>query len=40
MATALNTENFVNSCLIMAGNMMKLSTQHIWADYDAEADVL
>jgi uncharacterized protein YuzE len=36
----LNTESFVNNCLVVANEMMKLSTRHIWADYDTEADVL
>ena len=42
MATTLThkTESFVTSCLIMANDMVKLSAQHIWIDYDREADVL
>ncbi len=40
--TALTQEfrNFLNSCLAMAGNMVKLPAQHIWIDFDQEADVL
>jgi uncharacterized protein YuzE len=42
MATVIapNTQNFVNDCLVMANDMMKLSTRHAWIDYDEEADVL
>ena len=37
---ATNTENFVKDCLDMAADVVKLSTKHVWIDYDREADVL
>lgn len=42
MATTLtqNTESFIKNCLIMATDMVKLSAQQVWIDYDREADVL
>ncbi len=42
METALTqkTENFVANCLIMASDILRLSTQQAWIDYDKEADVL
>ena len=38
--TAINTDDFISKCVVMASNMMKLTTQHVWLDYDKEADVL
>lgn len=40
MATALKTESFLNGCLTMAADMLKLSARQVWIDYDQEADVL
>ena len=42
MATALTqkTDNFVTNCLVMANDMLRLSAQQTWIDYDKEADVL
>jgi uncharacterized protein YuzE len=42
MATTLTqeSENFVESCLIMANNIMRLHAHKTWIDYDEEADVL
>ncbi len=42
MATTMTqkTESFVKGCLTMAADMVKLSTRHVWIDYDKEADVL
>ncbi len=34
------TEDFITNCVAMASDMLKLSTQHVWLDYDKEADVL
>lgn len=34
------TEDFVNNCVDMATDMLKLPAQHIWLDYDRDADVL
>lgn len=39
IATA-NTNEFIGKCVVMASDMMKLRTQHLWLDYDEEADVL
>lgn len=42
MATTMSqkTENFVKGCLTMATDIVKLSSQQVWIDYDKEADVL
>ncbi len=42
MATTLTqkTESFVNNCLSMTTDLLKLSTQQVWIDYDREVDVL
>jgi uncharacterized protein YuzE len=37
---ALNAEEFIGKCVVMASDMMKLKAQHVWFDYDQEADVL
>ena len=34
------TVDFVSNCVVVATDMLKLSTQHVWLDYDKEADVL
>jgi uncharacterized protein YuzE len=34
------SSNVVRHCLTIAGEMVKLSTRHVWIDYDQEADVL
>lgn len=34
------TSDFINNCVTVATDMLKLSTQHVWLDYDREADVL
>jgi len=38
--TARRTADLVGRCLAMASDMLKLPTQHVWLDYDEEADVL
>jgi uncharacterized protein YuzE len=38
--TAVNIEDFIGKCVVMASGMMKLKAQHVWLDYDQEADVL
>lgn len=38
--TKEKTTDFITNCITMATDMLKLSTQHIWLDYDKEADVL
>lgn len=42
MATmsAKKTTGFINKCIEMTSEMVKLPTSHIWLDYDKEADVL
>ena len=34
------SSGLIDSCMAMASGMLKLPTQHIWLDYDKEADVL
>lgn len=34
------TSDFISKCIGMASEMVKLPAQHIWIDYDKEADVL
>jgi uncharacterized protein YuzE len=38
--TTKKTGDFVGRCLAMASDMLNLPTQHVWLDYDEEADVL
>jgi len=38
--TAKKTDNFISGCVAIATDMLKLSSQHLWLDYDKEADVL
>ena len=38
--TTKKTADFVSNCVAVATDMLKLSTQHVWLDYDKEADVL
>lgn len=40
MAQLAASNEFIKKCMIMASDMMRLSTQHLWLDYDKEADVL
>ena len=42
MATVVTerTQDFINKCVVMATDMLKLPMQHVWLDYDKEADVL
>jgi uncharacterized protein YuzE len=40
MAQIAASNEFINKCMIMASDMMRLRTQHLWLDYDKEADVL
>jgi hypothetical protein len=37
--TAMNTEDSVVKCVVMAFDMIKLKTQHAWLDYDQGANV-
>ncbi len=38
--TAKKTADFVNNCVALAAKILKLPVQHVWLDYDKEADVL
>ena len=40
MATKLKTETFIKSCISIASDILKLPLEHMWIDYDREADVL
>ena len=42
METTLNqeTDNFVENCMGMANDIMKLHARKAWIDYDEEADVI
>jgi uncharacterized protein YuzE len=40
MATKIKTEAFIRSCIAIASDIVKLPLEHIWIDYDREADVL
>ncbi|HLP45810.1 MAG TPA: DUF2283 domain-containing protein [Candidatus Kapabacteria bacterium] len=37
---ATKVNEFIGKCMVMASDMMRLRAQHIWLDYDKEADVL
>jgi uncharacterized protein YuzE len=37
---ASSTQDFVAKCTEMAADMLRLPAQHVWVDYDQEADVL
>ena len=34
------TQDFICKCVALAPQMLKLPVQHLWLDYDQEADVL
>lgn len=42
MATvaAKKTVDFVSNCVALATKILRLPAQHVWLDYDKEADVL
>ena len=40
MATRLKTETFIKNCISLASDIAKLPLEHMWIDYDREADVL
>ncbi len=40
MATKIKTEAFIRSCIAIASDIVKLPFEHMWIDYDKEADVL
>ncbi len=40
MATKLKEHKIIQTCLGMSSDIIKLPIEHIWIDYDKEADVL
>jgi uncharacterized protein YuzE len=40
MGTRLKRKDLIKSCLSLASDIVKLPLEHIWIDYDKEADVL
>ncbi|MEW6203073.1 MAG: DUF2283 domain-containing protein [bacterium] len=41
MATRLKTrDDLIKNCLTIASDFVKLPLEHLWIDYDKEADVL
>ncbi len=40
MATRLKSETFIKKCIAIASDIVKLPLEHMWIDYDREADVL
>lgn len=40
MATKIADGKIIQACLALSQDMMKLPAEHMWIDYDKEADVL
>ncbi len=40
MATKIKREGLIKKCLSLASSIVKLPLEHIWIDYDKEADIL
>ncbi|MBI3585434.1 MAG: DUF2283 domain-containing protein [Nitrospinae bacterium] len=40
MATKLKEAKIIQTCLGLSSDIIKLPVEHIWIDYDKEADVL
>ena len=40
MATKLKKDEMIQTCLGLSSDIIKLMVEHIWIDYDKEADVL
>ena len=40
MATKIKSGEIIKTCLGLSTDIIKLPTEHIWVDYDKEADVL
>jgi len=40
MATKIKSEEIIKTCLGLSSDIIKLPSEHIWVDYDKEADVL
>jgi uncharacterized protein YuzE len=40
MATKLMDSKIIKACLALSADLVKLPSEHMWVDYDREADVL
>lgn len=40
MATKVKSEAFIRKCMAIASDIVELPFEHMWIDYDREADVL
>lgn len=40
MEMTLKKKDYITKCIKMASDMLKIPFEHMWADYDKEADVL
>ena len=40
MATAMKSDSIVKACLGLTSQLINLPIEHVWVDYDKEADVL
>ncbi|MDP3296188.1 MAG: DUF2283 domain-containing protein [Thermodesulfovibrionia bacterium] len=40
MATKLKGGDLIKNCLALTSDLVKLPMEHMWVDYDREADVL
>ncbi len=40
MATKLKDGDLIKKCLSLTSDLMKIPLEHMWIDYDKEADVL
>jgi uncharacterized protein YuzE len=40
MATRMKSEAFIRNCMSIVSDIVKLPFEHMWIDYDREADVL
>lgn len=40
MGTSLKEGDIIKTCLGLSADIMRLPVEHIWVDYDKEADVL
>lgn len=40
MATELKGDEIIKTCLGLSSDIIKLPAEHMWVDYDKEADVL
>ncbi len=40
MATKLKGDQIIKTCLDLSSDILKLPMEHMWIDYDKEADVL